>query len=90
MIALDLEGKTAVVTGAARGIGQAIAVELAAKGANLVLCDLVSPGDAAETISAITRVGRQPLYRQADVAIAPRWKACLPSALMSLATWTSW
>jgi 3-oxoacyl-[acyl-carrier protein] reductase len=36
----DLSGKTAIVTGAARGIGQAIAVKLAGEGANLALCDL--------------------------------------------------
>jgi 3-oxoacyl-[acyl-carrier protein] reductase len=35
-----LDGKTAIITGAARGIGQAIAKELASHGANLALCDL--------------------------------------------------
>jgi 3-oxoacyl-[acyl-carrier protein] reductase len=34
------EGKVALVTGAARGIGQAIALKLAQEGANLALCDL--------------------------------------------------
>ncbi len=36
----ELDGKCAVVTGAARGLGQAIAVKLAAAGADVALCDL--------------------------------------------------
>jgi 3-oxoacyl-[acyl-carrier protein] reductase len=34
------EGKIAVVTGSARGIGQAIAFDLAARGADIVVCDI--------------------------------------------------
>lgn len=36
----DFENKTAIVTGAARGIGQAIALDMARRGASLALCDL--------------------------------------------------
>ena len=36
----SLSGKTAVVTGAARGLGQSIALKLAQAGADVALCDL--------------------------------------------------
>jgi hypothetical protein len=39
----NLSGKVAVVTGAARGIGRAIAVELAANGADIVAIDIAGP-----------------------------------------------
>ncbi len=49
----SLEGKTAVVTGAARGLGRAIALELAAAGANVVLGvrDPVTDGGLADAIA---------------------------------------
>ncbi|MDR2774459.1 MAG: 3-oxoacyl-[acyl-carrier-protein] reductase [Tannerella sp.] len=45
-----LEGKTALVTGAARGIGKAIAIKLASEGANIAFTDLTvdEKGEAAE------------------------------------------
>ena len=43
-----LEGKTAIVTGAARGIGKAIALKLASEGANVAITDLLY--DAAQTV----------------------------------------
>ena len=36
-----LEGKTALITGAARGIGKALALRFAAEGANIAFTDLV-------------------------------------------------
>lgn len=36
-----LEGKTAIVTGAARGIGKALAIRFAQEGANIAFTDLV-------------------------------------------------
>jgi 3-oxoacyl-[acyl-carrier protein] reductase len=50
-----LDGKTAIVTGAARGIGRAIAEELARNGADLALCDLNADwlADTAEAVKAL-------------------------------------
>ena len=42
-----LDGKTAIVTGAARGIGKAIALKFAAEGANIAFC-LLYTSDAAD------------------------------------------
>ncbi len=43
---MELKGKNAIVTGAARGIGKGIALKLAQAGANLALVDLGNPSDA--------------------------------------------
>lgn len=51
-----LEGKTALVTGSGRGIGQAIAMKLAAEGARVVINDL-DAAPANETVEAIRAAG---------------------------------
>ena len=61
----DLTGKVAIVTGAARGIGQAIAVELARKGANVVVSDII-PGE--ETVNQIKKLKRKAIYVKADIS----------------------
>jgi glucose 1-dehydrogenase len=60
----NLQGKTAVVTGTARGIGQAVALELAERGANVAICDWQ---DAAETLIAIEKHGVCALFERRDV-----------------------
>ncbi|MDB5077389.1 MAG: short-chain dehydrogenase/reductase, partial [Chloroflexi bacterium] len=65
LVANALAGKTALVTGAARGIGRAIALELAHTGANVAINDLER---ADETVQAITALGRHASYHRADVS----------------------
>ena len=52
-----LEGKTAVVTGAARGIGKALALKFASEGANIAFTDLVINEDAQQTEKEIAALG---------------------------------
>ncbi|HTW13177.1 MAG TPA: SDR family NAD(P)-dependent oxidoreductase [Solirubrobacteraceae bacterium] len=56
MSAADLTGKTAVITGAGRGLGRAYAVSLAAAGAAVVVND-VDESSAQETVELITAAG---------------------------------
>lgn len=52
-----LEGKTAVITGAARGIGKAIAVKFASEGANVAFTDLVIDDKALEVEKELASYG---------------------------------
>lgn len=52
-----LEGKTAVITGASRGIGKAIALKFAAEGANVAITDIVDNEDFSETVRSIEAHG---------------------------------
>ena len=63
----NLEGKTAIVTGGARGIGRAISVKLASEGANVVICDIVIAEAAEETIKLIEAEGVKAAAIKADV-----------------------
>ena len=52
-----LEGKTAVITGAARGIGKAIALKFASEGCNIAFTDLAINESAQETEKALLDMG---------------------------------
>lgn len=63
-----LDGRTALVTGAARGIGRAIASELATMGANVVINYVSSAQAAQELAREIEGLGTKALVVQADVS----------------------
>ena len=63
-----LEGKVSLITGASRGIGRAIALELAERGATVVINFRNSLGPAQELRDAIERSGGESLLLQADIS----------------------
>lgn len=67
---VSLDGQVAVVTGAAKGIGAAIATRLAEAGANLLLGDIDEPGVTAIADTLGTRYGRKTAGVRLDVGDA--------------------
>ena len=67
---MHLEGKVAIVTGASRGIGRAVAINLAQSGADVVVNYSGSEGAAQETVEAVQALGRKAIKIKANVANA--------------------
>ena len=64
---MDLKGKTAIITGAGRGIGKAIALKLASFGANIVVNDIPSSDYAEATAEEIRALGVEAVVVKGDV-----------------------
>ncbi len=64
---IELQGQVAMVTGAGRGIGRAIALELASAGADLVLCARTA-AQLEEVAGEVRALGRQALVAPGDVS----------------------
>jgi len=63
-----LDGQVGIVTGAANGIGQVLAIGLAQAGADIIVCDLPSQREHAEqTVLAVSTAGRRALVLDLDV-----------------------
>ncbi|MGM8214436.1 3-oxoacyl-[acyl-carrier-protein] reductase [Bacillaceae bacterium W0354] len=76
-----LNGKTALVTGASRGIGKAIALELAKNGANVVVNYAGSKDKAEEVVNEIKLLGHNAVAIQANVADAKSVKTLVKSTI---------
>src|SRR5690606_17832131 len=69
-----LEGKKALVTGASRGIGRAIAIALAEAGADVAINYSGSEQAAAETAEAVRELGRKAIIIKANVGLAAEFE----------------
>jgi 3-oxoacyl-[acyl-carrier protein] reductase len=80
---MSLAGKTALVTGAAQGIGREIAMGLAADGADVAICD-VNLEAAQRTASDIAAKGRKTLALKANVAASAEVTAMIDQVVEKL------
>jgi 3-oxoacyl-[acyl-carrier protein] reductase len=81
---LSLSGRVAVVTGGSRGIGRAIALELARRGAAVVVNYNSSPDSANEVVSQIEAGGGKAIAVQADVSNTEQATNLINTALKDL------
>ncbi|MDM8085045.1 3-oxoacyl-ACP reductase FabG [Cellulomonas cellasea] len=79
------EARVAIVSGAARGIGAAIAKRLAADGLHVAVIDL-RQDDTAATVAAITEAGGRAIGIGADVADGPDVRAAVTRTVEELGT----
>lgn len=78
-----LKGKIAIVTGASRGIGKAIAEELAKNGANIVLNYRTSANAVEEVLKSIKQNGANAIAVQADVSKSEEAQKLIQTAVDS-------
>lgn len=76
---MRLEGKIAIVTGAGRGIGKAIALELAAEGATVAVNYSRSAEAAEEVVAEIVAKGGSAVAIKADVSVMAEVEAMVKS-----------
>ena len=78
---MRLEGKRAIVTGASRGLGRAIAMAFAREGADVLVNYTSREEQAREVAAAIERLGRRAIVHRADVSDAAQVQAMVQAAI---------
>jgi 3-oxoacyl-[acyl-carrier protein] reductase len=76
-----LEGKAALVTGASRGLGRAIAIALAEGGADVAINYAGSEAAAAETAQAVEALGRRAILVQGNVGKSDEFEAIVKKSI---------
>ena len=79
-----LDGKRAVVTGGAQGIGQGIAVGFLAEGADVAVVDVQPDATAEPFVASAAAAGRKACYFRADVADEDQVAAAMTAAAAAL------
>ena len=82
------EDRTAIVTGAARGMGQAVAAALLAEGASVVMLDR-DAGGVESAAAALDPDGGRTLARRCDVTSAPTPTRRSPPPWSGSGVWTA-
>src|SRR4051812_46394607 len=82
--AMNLTGKKALVTGAARGIGRGCALELARAGADVAVNDRTASDLARSTVDEIRGLGRKAELVEGDVFARPSCERVVAAAVAAL------
>jgi len=82
MVQGELRDKTALVTGAGRGIGRAIALALARRGARVALNDLPGASDSAGVAAEISAMGGEAILAPGDITDSATVRAVFTAALL--------
>jgi len=78
---MDVRGKTAIVTGSAVGVGRAVALDLAKRGANVVINYSRSEDEAREAVRLVEEAGAKALLARADVSDDAQARALVQQAV---------
>ena len=78
---MDIEGKVALVTGAAKRVGRSIALALAERGAELVAHYHTSDREAQEVLALAKKLGGKPVAVRADLAVPGEIGAMVEAAM---------
>jgi NAD(P)-dependent dehydrogenase (short-subunit alcohol dehydrogenase family) len=81
---MELTGKRALVTGGTKGIGGAIALDLAQQGMDVVINGRAQDAEAEQLLAKIQETGRQGVFLAADMASPDDARRCVQASIQQL------